>query len=90
MGTFSRHTTRFLMKCPECGCSWISVLESRHTSEKAISRRRQCKGCNHVWATAEVIVPDEEWGYAEKPRSNGRLKSEFCVKSGMLERLVSA
>ena len=36
------------------------------------------------------VVPDEEWGYAEKPRSNGRLKSEFCVKSGMLERLVSA
>ncbi len=44
------------MKCPECGCSWISVLESRHTSEKAISRRRQCKGCDHIWATAEVPV----------------------------------
>ena len=78
------------MKCPKCGRSWISVLESRHTSEFAVSRRRQCKLCDHVWATAEVIVPDDEWGYAEKPRSNGRLKSEFCVKPGMLERLTSA
>ncbi len=90
MGTFSRHSTRFLMKCPNCGKSWIIVLESRHTNEVAVSRRRQCKLCDHVWGTAEVIVPDEEWGYAEKPRSNGHLKSEFCVKSGMLERLVSA
>jgi hypothetical protein len=78
------------MKCPECGCSWISVLESRHTSEKAISRRRQCKGCDHIWATAEVPVPDGEWGYKATPRFNGRDKAEFGVKARMLERLASA
>lgn len=78
------------MKCPECGCSWISVLESRHTSEKAISRRRQCKGCNHIWATAEVSVPEGEWGYKPAGRFKGRDKSQFAVKSGMLERLQSA
>lgn len=79
-----------MMKCPECGCSWISVLESRHTSEKAISRRRQCKGCNHIWATAEVPVPDGEWGYKNMARFNGRDKAEFGVKARMLERLASA
>jgi hypothetical protein len=78
------------MKCPECGCSWISVLESRHTSEKAISRRRQCKGCNHIWATAEVPVPHGEWGYKNTARFNGRDKAEFGVKARMLERLASA
>ena len=78
------------MKCPECGCSWISVLESRHTSDKAISRRRQCKGCDHVWATAEVPVPKGEWGYKPVERYNGKSKPEFGVHRGMLERLQSA
>ena len=78
------------MKCPKCGCSWISVLESRHTSEMAISRRRQCKGCDHVWGTAEVSVPDGEWGHKATARFKGREKSEFAVKQQMLERLQSA
>ena len=78
------------MKCPKCGYSWISVLETRHTSEKAISRRRQCKACDHVWATAEVVVPDSEWGYKPVERFNGLVKQEFGVNRGMLERLQSA
>ena len=78
------------MKCPECGCSWISVLESRHTSEKAISRRRQCKGCDHIWATAEILVPDGEWGYKPASRQGGKPKAEFGVKMQMLERLQAA
>lgn len=78
------------MKCPECKCSWISVLESRHTSEKAISRRRQCKGCNYIWATAEVPVPEGEWGYKPTERGTGRPKAEFGVKMQMLERLQAA
>jgi len=78
------------MKCPHCGCSWISVLESRHTSEKAISRKRQCKTCDHVWATAEVCVPDDEWCYKPTERNSGRPKAEFGVKMRMLERLQAA
>ena len=70
------------MKCPECGCSWISVLESRHTSEKAISRRRQCKGCNHL-GTAEVrarTVGLQAW------RIRGK-QSRIWGHRRMLERL---
>ena len=78
------------MKCPQCGCSWISVLESRHTSEKAISRKRQCKTCDHVWATAEISVPDDEWGYKSTERNSGRPRAEFGVKARMLERLQAA
>lgn len=78
------------MKCPKCGTSWICVLESRHTSEKAISRRRQCKTCDHVWATAEVSVPDDEWCYKPTERGSGRPKAEFGVKAGMLKRLQAA
>ncbi len=78
------------MKCPKCGTSLICVLESRHTSQQAISRRRQCKTCNHVWATAEVSVPDDEWAYKATPRAGGRYKAEFGVKAGMLERLQAA
>ena len=78
------------MKCPKCGTSWICVLESRHTSKEAISRRRQCKTCDHVWATAEVSVPDDEWCYKPTERGSGRPKAEFGVKAGMLERLQAA
>ncbi len=78
------------MKCPKCGTSWICVLESRHTSQEAISRRRQCKTCDHVWATAEVSVPDDEWCYKPTERGSGRPKAEFGVKAGMLERLQAA
>jgi len=78
------------MKCPKCNTSWICVLESRHTDDKAISRRRQCKACDHVWATAEICVPFGEWGYKPSPRETGRDKAVFGVKTGMLERLRSA
>lgn len=77
------------MKCPKCGTSWICVLESRHTTSEVISRRRQCKACDHVFATAEVVVPDDQWGWAEKPRKQGKPRSEFGVKAAMLSKLTA-
>ena len=62
------------MKCPKCGTTWICVLESRHTSVLAISRRRQCKACDHVWATAEVVVPDGSISQASSTKKWGGFK----------------
>jgi len=36
------------------------------------------------------MVPDGEWGWIDRKRSNGLLKAEFGVKEEMLERLASA
>ena len=69
------------MQCPKCNTTWISVLESRHTTPDAISRRRKCKACDHVWATAEVIVPDEAIGGVM-----GDLSARRAVVSGMTAR----
>jgi hypothetical protein len=46
--------------------------------------------CDHVWATAEISVPDDEWGYRATLRPDQREKSEFGVKATMLERLQAA
>jgi len=68
------------MKCPKCGTSWICVLESRHTSDLAISRRRQCKACDHVWATAEVVMPDETISKFSKKWGKFKIKDEVIAE----------
>ena len=82
------------MKCPKCNIQLTRgmgrVTQVRHSGEKAISRQRKCDNCGHVWATAEVSVPDDEWGYKATPRPNQRDKAMFGVKAGMLERLQAA
>ena len=81
------------MKCPKCNASLICVLESRHTDARAISRRRQCKSCEHVWFTAEVEVPTEgvpknyKWG---KFKVNDEVVEELCVTSGWFKHRVQA
>lgn len=42
------------MKCPYCGCE-SKVLESRHTEEGSIRRRRECAGCGKRFNTFEKI-----------------------------------
>lgn len=75
------------MQCPNCRTSWICVIESRHTNEDAISRRRKCKACDHVWATAEVIVPDDAIVWRNKRRTSTVTKAQFQVKASVLEAL---
>jgi transcriptional regulator NrdR family protein len=75
------------MQCPKCHTTWISVLESRHTTPDAISRRRKCKACDHVWATAEVVVPNEVITWKNVRRSAETWRSEFAVKASVLEAL---
>lgn len=42
------------MKCPYCGCE-SKVLESRHTEEGSIRRRRECTSCTKRFNTFEKI-----------------------------------
>lgn len=42
------------MKCPFCGCE-SKVLESRHTEEGSIRRRRECISCGKRFNTYERI-----------------------------------
>ena len=75
------------MKCPSCRNTWLKVLETRHTTEDTISRRRQCKICDHVFATAEVIVPDNAIAWKPEKRSATVTKAQFGVKVSVLEAL---
>ena len=76
------------MKCPKCSASWISVLESRHTSSEVVSRRRKCMVCDHVWATLELRVPKSAIAYKDAARSNGMRKAEFGVHTDLIEQYL--
>ncbi len=76
------------MKCPKCHTSWICVLESRHTTPEAVSRRRKCKACDHVWATAEVVVPNEAITWKNVCRSTNCFKAEFGIKEEVLKSIA--
>ncbi len=82
------------MKCPKCNIQLTRgmgrVTQVRHSGEKSISRQRKCDNCGHVWATAEIIVPDDQWTYIDTMRSNGSSRPQFTVKGKMLERLQAA
>jgi hypothetical protein len=36
------------------------------------------------------MVPEEEWGWMARERSDGSLKAEFGVSGRMIQRLASA
>ena len=74
------------MKCPKCNMSWLKVIESRHTTAEAISRRRKCMSCGHHFATAEVVVPKESIAWIKSDRRN---RSSFAVDPKLLAHLVS-
>ena len=76
------------MKCPKCHTSWICVLESRHTTPEAVSRRRKCKACDHVWATAEVVVPNEAITWKNVCRSTKRFRAEFGINEEVLKSIA--
>lgn len=47
--------------CPECGCTFSAVKDSRPTDTRAhglgtIRRRRVCEGCDHRFTTYEVTA----------------------------------
>ena len=74
------------MKCPKCNMSWLKVIESRHTTAEAISRRRKCMMCGHHFATAEIVVPKESIAWVKSDRRN---RSSFAVDPKLLAHLVS-
>ena len=41
------------MKCPNCGSTNYTVVDSRVTGE-TIRRRRECGECHNRWTTAEL------------------------------------
>lgn len=43
------------MKCPFCGCIESKVLDSRHTDDDRIKRRRECEHCGKRFTTFEAI-----------------------------------
>lgn len=51
------------MRCPDCGCPHLFVLETRHrkwklgqTEVNQIVRRRECRHCGKRFTTRERIV----------------------------------
>ena len=86
LGTFQRHHSRLLkMQCPNCSAQLTRgmgrVTQVRHSGENAISRQRRCDNCGHVWATAEVIVPDSTV-------HRGNRFGDYTIKKEVLDELV--
>ena len=79
------------MKCPKCNQAWLKVLETRHVNNKAIARRRQCRICDAVFATTEIIVSDDQITWKPKIRHtpDGTIvkKSAFGVRKQLLDDL---
>ena len=43
------------MKCPSCAHADSKVIDSRHTENASIRRRRECIDCAHRFTTYEII-----------------------------------
>lgn len=43
------------MKCPNCGCTELRVIDSRPSDNNTIKRRRECESCKTRYTTFETI-----------------------------------
>jgi len=80
-----------VLRCPNCNASLIKVLESRHTTGNAVSRRRQCHACDHIWGTLEISLEDSAFCYRDRggKRTDGRRRADFGVKSVVLDDIAA-
>jgi len=46
-----------MISCPECGCEYNRVVDSR-TSKSAVRRRRECENCSARFTTYEMQKAD--------------------------------
>ena len=72
------------MRCPEC-FGVVKALETVHTPENEILRRRKCDDCGHQLYTVEFeveVTPSFLFKYSDcyrltKDSRNGRIRKEF-------------
>ncbi len=81
-----------ILRCPKCSASLIKVLESRHTTDNAVSRRRQCSACGHIWGTVEVSLEASAFCYRDRggKRTDGRRRADFGVKLEVVDKITTA
>jgi len=79
-----------VLRCPSCSASLIKVLESRHTTDNAVSRRRQCHACGHIWGTIEISLEASAFCYRDRggKRTDGRRRADFGVKKVILDKIT--
>ena len=80
------------LRCQKCQASLIKVLESRHTTDNVVSRRRQCHACGHIWGTLEVSLEASAFCYRDRggKRTDGRRRAEFAVKLEVVDKITGA
>ena len=81
-----------ILRCPKCSASLIKVLESRHTTDNVVSRRRQCHSCDHIWGTLEVSLEASAFCYRDRggKRTDGRRRADFGVKLEVVDKIAGA
>ena len=48
------------MRCPKCGCTDDTVIDSRVARDGGtVRRRRECLSCGHRFSTLESVVPED-------------------------------
>lgn len=79
------------MNCPFCGSCLISVIETRHTSNDVVTRKRRCLHCGETWPTAELVLPSSVIQYKKVLRRSGaykgRMKPELSLRDDVLMAL---
>jgi len=81
-----------VLRCPKCQASLIKVLESRHTTDNVVSRRRQCHSCDHIWGTVEASLEASAFCYRDRggKRTDGRRRADFGVKLEVVDKITGA
>lgn len=81
-----------VLRCPKCSASLHKVLESRHTTDNAVSRRRKCLACDHVWGTVEISLEASAFCYRDRggKRTDGRRRADFGVKQEAIDKITTA
>jgi len=73
------------MKCPFCGASTTSVLESRTVEDGSIRRRRECGKCKKRFTTVEQVKRNFLWVIKKDGRREVFDKEK--VKRGILRAI---
>lgn len=77
------------MKCPACG-EKTRVIDTRHSSNNKVRRRRECTKCQHRFSTAESSSdPRLELLAAKKSQSRriGAIVEDLRDAIGILEEI---
>lgn len=78
------------MKCPKCGSSQQSVIDTRSGGDTVIRRKRQCTACGNRWNTLEGVAGSPSIRILEELEELKTLREENARLTARLNRSARA